>query len=289
MARIPFVDTHFHLFDLKHPVLRYVWLQPDAQDPELGDMDSIKAQHYWVEDYIAEIRFSNVTKAIHVQAALGTEDPVEETKWLQAFADKAGYPHGIVAECHLAEPDAGNVLDRHLQYANVRGIRDFGQGDYLVDPAWQAGVKQLARRDLVSCLDTRLGKFPQVLALAAKASEVAICVDHCAIPELRTDEFFRAWKRGVQQLAQAPNVWMKISGLGMTDHRWTMASLKPWVLTAIEAFGTNRVVFGTNWPVDRLYSSYPDLINAYADIIAGFSETEQRAMFAGNAERLFRI
>jgi predicted TIM-barrel fold metal-dependent hydrolase len=201
----------------------------------------------------------------------------------------AGYPHGIVAECHLAEPDAGDVLDRHLQYANVRGIRDFGSGDYPVNPAWQAGVKELARRNLVSCLDTRLAKFPQLLALAAKASEVVICVDHSAMPELRTDEFFQSWKLGMKQLAQTPNVWMKISGLGMTDHRWTVKSLEPWVLTAIEAFGTDRVVFGSNWPVDRLYSSYPDLINAYAETIAGFSETEQRAMFAGNAERLFRI
>lgn len=289
MARIPFVDTHFHLFDLRHPVLRYVWLTPESQDPELGNMDAIKSLRYWAEDYIAETRFANVAKSIHVQAALGTEDPVEETKWLQAFADKLGHPHGIVAECHLAERNAADVLDRHLQYANVRGIRDFGPGDYLVDPAWQSGLRLLAGRNLVCCLDTRLGKFPQVLKLAAACSEVLICVDHCAIPELRTDEFFRSWKRGVQELARAPNIIMKISGLGMTDHRWTVASFRPYVLTAIEAFGTDRVVFGTNWPVDRLYSSYPDVINAYADIIAGFSEAEQRAMFAGNAERLFRI
>ena len=65
-------------------------------------------------------------KAIHVQAALGTADPVNETRWLQAFADKTGYPHGIVAECHLADQDAGAVLERHMHYANVRGIRDFG-------------------------------------------------------------------------------------------------------------------------------------------------------------------
>jgi len=289
MARLPFVDTHFHLFDLKHPVLRYAWLTPEAQDPELGNMDSIKSLRYWAEDYIAENRLANVSKSIHVQAALGTDDPVEETKWLQGFADKYSHPHGIVAECHLAEPDAAVVLDRHLQYANVRGIRDFGPGDYLVDPAWQAGLKQLGPRNLVSCLDTRLAKFPQVLACAAACSEVTFCVDHCAIPELRTDEFFQSWKRGMLELAKAPNIWMKISGLGMTDHRWTVASFRPYVLTAIEAFGTDRVVFGTNWPVDRLYSSYPDVVNAYAEIIAGFSEAEQRAMFAGNAERLFRV
>ena len=75
----------------------------------------------------------------------------------------------------------------------------------------------------------------------------------------------------------------------MGDHRWTVESLKPWVLGCIEAFTPARVVFGTNWPVDRMYSSYPDLIDAYAEIIGGFSEAEQRAMFSGNAEKLFRI
>jgi predicted TIM-barrel fold metal-dependent hydrolase len=82
---------------------------------------------------------------------------------------------------------------------------------------------------------------------------------------------------------------MKISGLGMCDRLWTVASIRPYVLGSIEAFGVDRVVFGTNWPVDRMYSSYPDVINAYAEIIAGFSRDERVQMFSGNAEKLFRI
>ena len=102
MAAIPFVDTHFHLHDLKNPKLKYAWLDWDAVHPYLGNIDAIKPIHYWIDDYIAEIRFANVPKAVHVQAALGIPDPVEETRWLQAFADKTGYPQAIVAECHLA-------------------------------------------------------------------------------------------------------------------------------------------------------------------------------------------
>ena len=90
-------------------------------------------------------------------------------------------------------------------------------------------------------------------------------------------------------MAKSFNVTMKISGLGMGDPRWTAGSIRPYVLGSIEAFGTDRVVFGTNWPVDRMFSSYPDVIDAYAEIIAGFSPDEQKGMFSGNAERLFRI
>jgi predicted TIM-barrel fold metal-dependent hydrolase len=289
VAEIPLVDTHFHLHDMKRPELRYSWLEPDSIHGFLGNIDAIKAQHYWIEDYIAEIRFANVPKAVHVQAALGIPDPVNETKWIQAFADKTGYPHGIVAECHLADPDAAEVLDRHMHYANVRGIRDFGKGRYLVDGSWRAGFKHLKRHNLVSCVDTRIQYFDDLIDLAGAFPDTMICVDHCAIPEARDDDYLKRWSAAMRALAKADNVVMKISGLGMMDRLWTIESLRPWVLGSIEAFGVDRVVFGTNWPVDRMFSSYPDLVNAYAKIISGFTGDEQLAMFSRNAEKLFRI
>jgi predicted TIM-barrel fold metal-dependent hydrolase len=289
MADIPFVDTHFHLHDLKRPELRYSWLERDAVHGFLGNIDALKAQHYWIEDYLAETRFANVKKAVHVQAALGTPDPVNETKWLQAFADKTGFPQGIVAECHLAHADAEATLERHMQYANVRGVRDFGDGRYLVDAAWRSGFKFLARHNLVSCIDTRIQHFDDLLDLAAKFPDVVICVDHCAIPEARDAAYYKRWAAALRKLAEAENVVMKISGLGMMDRLWIVDSLRPWVIGCIEAFGVDRVVFGTNWPVDRMFSSYPDVVNAYAEIISGFTKDERGKMFSRNAERLFRI
>ena len=290
MAELAFVDTHFHLHDMKHPTLRYGWLEPDAVHGFLPDTDPLKAQRYRIKDYLAEIRFANVPKAIHVQAAVNTPDPVDETAWLQAFADETGYPHGIIAECHLARPDAAEVLDRHLEYPNVRGIRDFGDGDYyLIDPAWRRGFAELGPRKLVCCLDTDIERAVDVLDLARAFPDTVISVDHCAIPRERGEAYFRRWRAAMDTMAKSPNVVIKISGLGMGDPLWTIASIRPYVLGSIEAFGTDRVVFGTNWPVDRMFSSYPDVINAYAEIISGFATAEQVAMFSGNAERLFRI
>ena len=289
MADLPFIDTHFHLHDLKHPSLRYGWLERDAVHGFLPDTDPLKSQHYFIKDYIAEIRFANVPKAVHVQAAVNTPDPVEETAWLQAFADQTGFPQGIVAECHLARPDAGAVLDRHLKYPNVCGIRNFGDGRYLKDTAWRRGFAELGPRRLVSCIDTRVELAGDVLDLARAFPETEICIDHCAIPMGRDAESFRQWRAAMDVMARAPNVTMKISGLGMQDPLWTVDTLRPYVLGSIDAFGTHRVVFGTNWPVDRMFSSYPDVINAYAEIISGFAAAEQMAMFSGNAERLFRI
>ncbi len=289
MAELAFVDTHFHLHDMKHPTLRYGWLEPDAVHGFLPDTDPLKAQRYRIKDYIAEIRFANVPKAIHVQAAVNTPDPVDETEWLQAFADETGYPQGIVAECHLARPDAAAVLDRHMQFANVRGVRNFGEGNYLVDPAWRKGFAELGPRKLVYCLDTRIERAGDVLDLARTFPETTICVDHCAIPMARDADYLKRWRAAIDTMAKASNVVMKVSGLGMNDPSWTVESIRPYVLGSIEAFGVDRIVFGTNWPVDRMYSSYPDVVNAYAEIISGYSQGEQVKMFSGNAERIFRI
>lgn len=289
MARLSFVDTHVHYIDLKDPVLHYAWLQPDWVHPVLGDIDGLKVLKYMAEHYIAETRFQNVTKCIHVQAALGIADPVEETRWLQEQADRTGFPNGIVAHCDLAGPDAEETIERHLQFPNMRGIRDFGQGDYLVDPAWRKGYSLLARHGLVFCWDPLPENLPKARALADAYPDVVFCIDHAGFPRRRDDEYFELWRHGMREAAGAPNTVVKISGLGMCDPRWTVDSIRPWVEECIDAFGVERSFFGTNWPVDRLYSSYGDVVDAYAEIVSDCPEAEQQALFSRNAERIFRI
>ena len=207
MAELAFVDTHFHLHDMKHPTLRYGWLEPDAVHGFLPDTDPLKSQHYFIKDYIAEIRFANVPKAIHVQAAVNTPDPVDETAWLQAFADSTGYPQGIVAECHLARPDAAAVLDRHLQFANVRGIRNFGEGRYLVDPAWRARLRRACAAHISSPASIPASNCATDIARPrGELSRHHICVDHCAIPMARDEAYFQRWRAAMDVMASAPNV-----------------------------------------------------------------------------------
>ncbi len=289
MARLPFVDTHVHYLDLKSPDLHYSWLQPDFVHPVLGDIDGLKVLKYTADHFIAETRFQNVTKCVHVQAALGIADPVEETRWLQEQADRTGFPHGIVAHCDLASADAEQTIERHMRYANMRGIRDFGEGDYLVDETWQKGYALLAKYGLVFCLDLVPENLPKVRALADKYPNVVLCIDHAGFPRHRDDAYFQMWRRGMREAAGAPNTVVKISGLGMCDHRWTVDSIRPWVEGCIEAFGTERSFFGTNWPVDRLFSSYGDVVDAYAEIISACSPSEQAALFSRNAERIFNV
>lgn len=289
MASIPFVDSHVHYWDLQDPELTYSWLAPDWVHPILGDINGFKTQKYTADEYIAQSRFQNVSKVVHVQAALGIDDPVKETTWLQAQADRTGFPHGIVGHVDLGEPTSEEVIARHLESANFRGVRDFGAATLMGDEAWRRGYGLLAKDNLVFCIDTVWESADDVRKLADEYDDVILSIDHAGFPRERTDEYFANWKRGMTTLAGAPNVVMKISGLGMCDHRWTVDSIRPWVLASIEMFGVERSFFGLNWPVDSIYSSLGDVIDAYDEIIADFSADERTALFSANAERIFRI
>jgi predicted TIM-barrel fold metal-dependent hydrolase len=290
MAELGFVDTHVHFWDLEHPKLRYEWLAPDAIHPILGNIDEIKFPRFDGESYKREIDGANVTKAVHVQAAIGIADPVDETRWLQEQAERTGFPHAIVAYSRLKDPDVERELEAHLEASPLmRGIRDFSDGDYLVDASFERGYAKLARYGLVCDLDCFWENMHKARDLSQRHPDVALVLDHAGFPLERTDEYFENWRRGMTTLAEAESAWCKISGLAMGDNEWTVDSLRPWVLHCIEAFGVERCFFGTNWPVDKLYSDYGQVVDAYAEIVQGFSRDEQVALFSGNAEKVYRI
>jgi len=290
MAELSLVDTHVHFWDLNHPKTHYSWLQPGWVHPILGDIEAMKVPLYSGNQYAADIAGSNVSKAVHVQAALGSEDPVDETVWLQEQHEQTGWPHAIVADAPLAADDVAEILDRHAEASPLlRGIRDFGQGDYLVDPAWARGYAMLGERGLVCDLDCHWENMHKARDLARKHPETVMVLDHAGFPLERTPEYFENWKRGMNTLAEAESAVCKISGLAMCDNDWTVDSIRPWFEHCVEAFGIDRCFLGTNWPVDKLYSDYKKVVDAYREIASQYSPDEQVALFSGNAERIYRI
>ena len=290
MDKLEFVDPHVHYYDMQHPELVYEHWQPGVPHPALGwQNQKLAERNYLAEDYIAETRNANVTKAVHVQAAIGSPDPVTETEWLQEAAERTGFPHAIVAHADLRDPGVEAVLERHCQSPNMRGIRDFSYGDFLVAPDFQRGFALMEKYNLVSSIAVTWREMEKLRDLANAFPNVMIVVDHTGLPEERTDEYFASWKGGMEIAATCDNVRWKISGLCMSDQNWTVDSIRRWVLASIETFGVGRCIFGTNWPVDWLWSDYDRLIDAYTAIIAGFSRDEREALFSKNAEELYRI
>ena len=290
MGKLEFVDAHVHFYDMQHPELFYGHWQPDADPPVIGkQMRKLGERNFLAEDFIEITRASNVTKAVHAQAAIGSKDPVRETEWLDEAAERTGFPHAIVAHADLRAPDVEAVLEQHCEFPRMRGVRDFSYGDFLVSEDFHRGYALLEKYNLHASIAAQWQDMEKLVALANKFPNTIIVIDHAGNPAERNEEYFERWKRGMATAALAENIICKISGLGMGDHNWTVESIRPYVLSCIEAFGVPRSIFATNWPVDSLFSSYDTLIDAYTEIVSDFSDDEKRDLFARNTEALYRI
>jgi predicted TIM-barrel fold metal-dependent hydrolase len=287
------IDTHVHFFDLSRPELRYDWLDSANQHPVLSpdEVASVAAFDYRLADFIAEAAPHGVHKAVHVQAAVGIDDPVEETKWLQTEALAADFPLAIVGYADLKSADLPNVLDRHEAASPLfRGIRDFGDGtEYLENPQWREGLRELGRRDLVLSLDCTWERMPLALDTAAHADETIIVLDHMGFPQSRSKDYFDSWKHQLALLADAENAVCKISEFTMIDHDWDADTVTPWIHTCLETFGADRCIFGTNWPVGKLYATYGDIVETFREVLGSLSEAERDAVASRNAERIYRF
>ncbi len=114
-------------------------------------------------------------------------------------------------------------------------------------------------------------------------------LNHAGMPVERDPAGVETWRSGMRALAECDNVVAKISGLGMVDHRWSETSIRPFVLETIDLFGTERAMFGSNFPVDRLYGTFDTVYGAFESITAGFTEAEQAKLFHDNARSAYRI
>lgn len=222
-------------------------------------------------------------KSVHIQTGYTEIDSVEETAWLQGIADTRGFPHGIIAYTDLTAESVRSDLGGHTEYRNMRGIRNFVQGEELLAPDFRLGLAALSELNLIYDLSTTWEGMDGARRMADQFPDLQIVLGHAGFPTERSDEYFAAWQEAMTALAGAPNVAAKISGLGLADHDWSTDSISPWVLGVIEAFGVERCMFATNWPVDKLFSSYQDLIDAYRSIVANFSADEQNALLWQNA------
>jgi predicted TIM-barrel fold metal-dependent hydrolase len=269
--------------------LRYALLDPGYVSTAAGNTDLIRSPTYDSEGYRAESRFAGVAKAVHIQAAIGTDDPVRETAWLNEESTRMGIPLAIVAGASLQSPDLETTLERHLAFANVRGIRDALDGNALDEPALDPAMQLLAKFDLsleVGCHWQQMGDFANVAGRNPRTKFVLV---HMGLPIARDREYFERWCQGIRYLTPFENVFCKISGVGLWDPLWTVESIRPWVVECIEAFGATRCFFGSNWPVDRQYSSFDSLIASYRMCVADFSREEQRDLLLHNAERVYRL
>jgi predicted TIM-barrel fold metal-dependent hydrolase len=286
---VPFVDAHIHLWELSHPELPYAWLEGDV-DPVLGPLAEMQIELADAPRYLRATRHLDVRAAVHVQATSAPGDPVAETRWLAKQFDQTGLPNVIIGRVELLGDDVGSVLDRHLEAsALVRGARDMSLAGHLDDPRLDGALEALERRGM----SWDLHCFHEEMAVARRVTQrhpdLPTVLGQSGFPLERNDEYFKAWSAGLRELAKAEHVRCKISGLGMADHDWTVASWRPWFETCIEAFGVGRCMLGSNWPIECSYASVDAVLGAFEALAASLTATERTALFSENAIEHYQI
>ena len=290
---IPFIDAHHHLWELDR--FHYDWLTDpgwEGHNALLGDYKMIRSTIGNPWRMFKEFYGQNVVKSVHVEAAYAGDDPVEETQWLHAVAQEFGMPNALVVFCDIEKEGADAELERHLEASDLtRGVRIRAHPDEADDPVFRRSYAALERYGLSYELNASPGKLISGRDVARAFPNIQVILGHAGFPVQRDDEYFALWKREMSALAEAENVACKVSGFGMADNRWTVDSIRPWVLHSIEAFGVDRIMFGTNWPVDVLYATYLEQVDAYRLILAeeGFGREDQEKMLYRNAESFYRI
>ncbi len=299
-----FIDAHHHLWDVKLNGASYPWYTEDHGDRGWGDTSAIM-RNYKPGDLLADARDADLTilKSVHVQANFDFSNPVGETRWLEQVAREEGsanLPSAIVGYADLSAPDVADVLAAHTESARFRGVRQVlnrhddpklnrAPQDYLADPAWARGLKRLSELGLSFDAQIYHHQAETLAGIARTLPDLEIVIDHALMPAERDGTSIERWRDAVRLMAGCPNVSMKISGFGMVDNSWTTDSIRPFALHCIETFGPARIMFGSNFPVDKLMSDYGRLWRAYDEVISGFSEDERHQMMIGAAERFYRI
>ena len=295
----PVIDAHHHLWDLglgKHP-----WLAASRSDEMVFGDPTPLVRNYLPDDLRADAARQNLVASVHIEGGWDAADPVGETRWLEGLAERHGLPTVFVVQAPLHKPEAEAVLAAQRAFARVRGVRFIlswhddpkkrfaDRPDYMEDPAWLAGFALLRRYDLSFDLMLYPGQMAAAARLAARFPDTAIILNHAGSPADRDADSMAAWRRGLTLLAAQPNVAVKISDLVAYDHHWTLDSLRPVVLACIDAFGTERALFASDFPVAGLHATFDQAYGAFKTIVADFSAAEQRRMFHDNAARLYRI
>ncbi len=298
MAHLRFLDSHHHLWDLQG--LSHPWLQEAPVQMHFGDYKTIR-KDYLPTDFAADTAAFELVASVHIEAGVRSGLQLQESQWITEMHAEHGIPDAAVAKAALDQTGIEAELERQSAMDIVRGVRDmlFPPGrlhaqakvsdSNLADKNWLHGFSLLSKYGLSFDLQAPPPVMAAVAEMLAEYPDTQVVLTHCGLPLDRSDEGRENWRQGMKALAEQPNLQVKISGLPMTDRHWTEESLRPWVLETIDFFGPARCMFGSNFPVDKLFSDYPTLISAYSRIIGGFSDAEREAMFVTNAAGFYRL
>jgi predicted TIM-barrel fold metal-dependent hydrolase len=286
-APFPIVDAHQHFWDLRANYLP--WLcDPEPVAFRYGDYAALR-RDYLPADYFADTHGFDVVKTVYIETEWDPRDPLGETAWVERQRRETGFPTVMVAQAWLDRDDVAPVLERQAAFDFVRGVRHKPRRGQMRHARWRAGYARLARLGLRFDLQAPWTELADAAALCRDFPHTQVVLNHTGLPADRSAAGIGGWKAALRTLAACPNAAIKISGLGIPGERWSAAANREVVLAAIEAFGTERAMFASNFPVDSLCGQFAGIYSGFREIVKDFPAAEQRRLFHDNAVRTYAM
>jgi predicted TIM-barrel fold metal-dependent hydrolase len=290
------VDAHHHIWrraDLP-------WLSGPMQPRIFGPYEPIR-RDYSIQEYRDDLAGSGVTRSVYVQTNWANDRFEDETAWVQRIANEHGWPHAIVAFADFAVDDVRPQLDRLARYPLVRGARMqlhwhenplyrfAARPDLCADPAIRRNIKRLADYGWSFDLQVFAPQMAGATSLAEACPDVTFILQHAGMPEDLSAKGRFAWQAGMTQLARCPNVVSKLSGLGTFIHRNDPAHVADVLGETIAIFGAERCLFGSNFPIEKLWTDYRNLIETYRASTTSLRADERNAILGNTAMRVYHL
>ena len=285
------IDSHHHLWDLK--AVHYPWLMEFGKPRFFGDPTPIQ-RDYLLEEHRAISQNHGFAASVHIQ--VGAEDGLAEARWVDQVAHAhPDWPMVQVAFCDLTASDREGQLDQFQALPSVVGVRQIvgrspeedaknGTNALIADPEFKAGLQSLASRGLSFDLQLIPELMEPMGKVLAQVPDLQVVLCHAGSPYDRSPDGIAKWAAGLAHLSALPNVSCKLSGLGMFDHDWTAETVRPIADVVMEQFGPDRVMFGSNFPVCSLSSSFDDLVERHMAIVPAVHHGK---VFHNNAARFY--
>lgn len=276
---MPRIDAHQHFW--KFDPVRDTWIN-----------DSMKRiqRDFYPQDLKPLLDANGLDACVAVQA----DQSVAETEFLLSLAWQYPFIKGIVGWIDLQAKDISAQLEQSAHNKVLKGFRHVLQGekqrDFMLRPAFLRGIKALQPYGYTYDILVYPDQLPFVKKFVAKFPDQPFVIDHLAKPYIKTHDI-EAWQKDIREIAMYPNVFCKVSGM-VTEADWEMwkdADLLPYIDVVFESFGTQRLMFGSDWPVCLVAAEYQQVTNVVKNYFAAFSKSEQEQVFGTTATKFYKL
>jgi len=274
------IDSHHHLWAINDT--DYVWM---TEAHEVIRRDFL----------ISEMRAAFATGGIDGSVVVQARQMIKETQWLLGLADESPQIRGVVGWVPLMEKSGEPYLERFAPHPKLKGVRhvvhDEPDDDFILRPDFNAGISRLKTYGLIYDILIFGKHLPQTLRFVDQHPQQEFVVDHIAKPQIAKGAFDQTWADGIRELGKREHVSCKISGMltEVRDADWDLDVLQPYFDTVFEAFGPQRVMYGSDWPVCLLREPYHVWAKTAQQLAAALSADEQAAFWGGNATRIYGL